>query len=74
MAVKDVGERERGLRDMETGERRHPLAGAKKGALAHKGSAEHETAEGARHTTDLTPVEAMIENWPRSRGGPRQRG
>ncbi len=57
-------QRERGPKDMETGERMAALTGAKMDALGHKARGERETAEAARWTIGPSEVEALIHDWP----------
>lgn len=57
-------ERDRGPKDLETGERMATLARASGDAMKHKAQGEHETEEGARLGVPLATVEALIENWP----------
>ncbi len=73
LEVKDVSERDREPRDMDTSERMGTLARAMADATKHKASGEHETEEGARYTVDLSQVEALIEGWPEApKTGARQ--
>ncbi len=57
-------ERDRGPKDLETGERMSTLARASADAMKHTAQGEHETEEGTRYTVPLSEVEAIIERWP----------
>ncbi len=62
--MKDVSERDREPRDIDTSERMGTLARASADATKHKARGEHETEGGARHTVELAQVEALIQSWP----------
>ena len=51
-------------KDLDTGERMATTGRAVIQGIAHEARGEHETEEGARHTTDPAEVERIIEGWP----------
>ncbi len=57
-------ERDRGPKDLETGERMATLARASADAMKHTAQGEHETEEGTRYTVPLSEVETIIQSWP----------
>ena len=69
-----MNDRDRGPKDLSTGERVATLVGATTDAMKHKAQGEHETQHGASHRVPLAEAERIIAAWPDApKKGARQR-